>query len=91
MLVGEVGVFSCSSPLYTFPEQYTTSLKHLLSVGVVQADFHTDLRRPVQARVRQARVGGRAAVWSALRTIRLHLFSLWLKGLLGLSPRPGGG
>ena len=44
-------------PLQNFLDQYITNLKHLLSAGVVQADFHSALRRPVQARVRQARVG----------------------------------
>jgi hypothetical protein len=50
-------------PLHTCYDQYITSLKHPLSVGAVQADFHSALRRPVQARVRQARVLCCAAFW----------------------------
>jgi hypothetical protein len=55
-------VLSPDPPLDTFLDQYTTSLKHPLSVGAVQADLNTDLGRPVQARVRQARVSWCAAL-----------------------------
>jgi len=62
LLVAEVGVTTFWPPLQAFLEQYTTNLKHSRSVGAVQADFHSASEWPVQARVRQARVGGRAAI-----------------------------
>ena len=43
-------------PFYTCYDQYITNLKHPLTVGAVQTDFYSILMRPVQARVRQARV-----------------------------------
>jgi hypothetical protein len=55
------GVISRGPPLDTCCDQYITILKHLLSVGAVQGCFDSDLGRPVQARVRQARVGRRSA------------------------------